>query len=156
MNSKFQIPNSKSFNPWPAALTVIVVGAFAFAAFVAVTMIRQPVDLVVKDYYEQDLKHSERMAREARAKALDQPLRVAWRADAKTLRLEFPDPSATGVIELYRPSDSALDRRVEIQPDASGLQEVPGDGLAAGLWRVHVAWQQGGEDFYQAESFLLR
>jgi nitrogen fixation protein FixH len=121
--------------------------------WVAVTMIRQKVDLVVPDYYEQDLKHTERMEQERRAKALAVPLRVTLDGDA--VRVVFPDPAAAGSIRLYRASDSALDLSVAIAPGAGGEQRIPVVGLASGPWKIQVAWQQGGEDYYQTETVLV-
>jgi nitrogen fixation protein FixH len=140
-------------NPWPIALIVFIGGAFAFTVWVAVTMIRQKVDLVVPDYYEQDLKHTQRMEQERRAKALAVPLRVSLDGDA--VRLVFPDPAAVGSIGLYRASDSRLDRSVDIAPGAGGEQRIPVAGLAAGPWKIQVAWQQGGAEYYQTETIVV-
>lgn len=148
-SSQSQIENRKSkigLNPWPLALTLIITGAFAFAAFIAVTMIRKKVDLVPAGHYERDLRHNERMAREQRARSLGQPVKIALTAD-RNISVQFPDASATGHIRLYRPSDSSLDVIIEIAPDATGLQLIPAATLAAGLWEAQIEWTQNGEEY---------
>jgi hypothetical protein len=141
-------------NPWPIALTILIVGAFAFATFIAVTMIRQKVELVAPDYYAQDLQHEERMAREQRARALTNPLRVNWQAEPAAVVVTYPAPGVTGTIKLYRPSDLTLDRNLTIQPDADTRQVIPADTLASGPWKVQVAWQLDGVEYYQTESLV--
>lgn len=142
-------------NPWPIALTVLCVSAFAFATWIAVTMIRQKVELVTPDYYAQDLKHEERMAQQQRARELENPLRVEWQASSQSVVVKLPSPQATGTIHLYRPSDSKLDRRFDIAPDASGVQTLPADDLASGPWQVIIAWHQNDSSYYQTESLVI-
>lgn len=142
-------------NPWPIALIALISTAFVSAVTVAVVMIRQPVDLVVRDYYEQDLRHSQRMAEEQRALSLDPPLRLLADPEARTLAAHFPDPAATGTLHLYRPSDSALDQVIDLALDDQGRQIFDLAELPSGLWRINVQWQQGGEAYYQTEQLVL-
>jgi len=142
-------------NPWPIALTVLCVSAFAFATWIAVTMIRQKVELVTPDYYAQDLKHEERMAQQQRARELESPLRIQWQPSDRSISVHLPSPHATGSIHLYRPSDSKLDRRFDIAPDASGVQTLPANDLAAGSWQVIVTWTQNDSSFYQTETLII-
>jgi len=142
-------------NPWPIVLTVFIIGAFVSATMVAVIMIRQKVDLVVPDYYEQDLRHSERMSQERRARGLERPLNIQFDTGTKILALTFPDPSVTGTIQLYRPSDSALDQTINVQPGDDGRQTISIAGLASGFWRVNIAWQFGNEVYYSSEALVL-
>ncbi|HMP89246.1 MAG TPA: FixH family protein [Kiritimatiellia bacterium] len=142
-------------NPWPIALTTLIVCAFSASTWVAVTMIRQKVDLVIPDYYEQDLRHSERMAQEIRARELAQPLAVRPNFQDRHITLDFPDPSAEGTIQLYRPSDSSMDQSLAIEADKHGQQLVSLSGLASGLWRINVAWRQSGEDYYHSEPLVI-
>ncbi len=141
-------------NPWPIGISLFIGGLFAGAAFVAVTMIRQPVDLVVKDYYEQDLQHAQRMAEEERAKAMESPPVITRAAAERTVTIAF-STAATGTITLYRPSDSALDRQYEITLDSERRHMVDTTGMAAGLWRIQLAWVQNGDSYYHTESLVL-
>lgn len=141
-------------NPWPIALTVLIAGAFLYASYIAFTMIRQKVDLVRPDYYEQDLRHGEQMAAERRAQALVRPVAVEPTADRR-VAVTLPDPAVTGTITLFRPSDSKLDRALPLAPDAEGRQIVPDIPLLAGLWRVQVDWMQAGERYYHEARVVI-
>ncbi|HMO52556.1 MAG TPA: FixH family protein [Kiritimatiellia bacterium] len=147
---------STGMNPWPIALTILIVAAFLSAAWVAFTMIRQSVDLVRPDYYEQDLKHSERMEQERRAQGLENPLRIDYDASAQTITLHYPSVAASGSVHLYRPSDSALDRIVDIAPDAAARQVLDASALATGLWRIQVSWRQNDQDYLAADTLVVR
>lgn len=143
------------FNPWPYALMVIIGGAFAFAAFVAVTMIRQRVDLVPAEHYERDLMHNERMARERRGRALQPPLEVRLTPE-RDLVVTFPGVGELdGHIRLYRPSDGTRDQVFPVQPDAEGRQLVPAAALVPGLWQVQIEWTWDGEAYEVTEKIVL-
>lgn len=142
-------------NPWPVALTIIIAGAFAFATFVAVTMIRQRVDLVSADYYDKGVHHEQRMIQEQRARALPKQVEVSQIPGAKQVIVTMPDAGATGTITLYRPSDSTLDRTFDLALDEQGRHVIDYAGLAPGLWRLEVAWKQNGEDHLFATPLVL-
>ncbi len=142
-------------NPWPVALTIFIAAAFTFATYVAITMIRQRVDLVSTDYYDKDLQHEKRMAQEKRARALPKQVEVGQIPGAKQLVVTMPDSSATGTITLYRPSDSSLDRKIPIAPDAQGRHVVDYSEMASGLWRLEIEWEQNGEEMFHATQLVL-
>ena len=142
-------------NPWPLALTVICAGAFSFAVYIAVTMIRQKVDLVATDYYDKDVQHEKRMAQQERTRALDRQIEVTQIPGAQQLVISFPHEGASGTITMYRPSDSTLDQKHEIKPDADQRQILSYAGMASGLWNVQIEWQQGGQDYYYATQLVL-
>jgi hypothetical protein len=142
-------------NPWPIALTVLIVSAFAFATYIAVTMIRQKVDLVATDTYDKDLQHEKRMGQQRRARALAQPVQVSQLTDPARLAVTLPDASATGTITLYRPSDSRLDRTEPITLNEERAHVIATGNLASGLWRIDLEWMQGGTDYFHSAQVVL-
>ena len=143
------------FNPWPVAITVLCVAAFAAAATVVVVMVRQRVELVKPDYYAQDLRHQERMEQEQRAR--ENPALIDLDAKAGQVVITFPEAGAglTGTVTLYRPSDLTLDRTWELKLDAARRHILPVGELASGLWRVRVQWSDGAGEFYQEAVVTL-
>jgi nitrogen fixation protein FixH len=148
-NQKSQIPN-----PWPIALTLVIGSAFAFATWVAITMIRQHVDLVPEEHYQRDLMHNERMAAEQRAAALEPPVNISLTAE-REIDIRFPDASATGRLRLYRPADASMDVQIEIAPDPDGQQLVPARHLASGKWEVRMEWTQQSQTYAQTTTLIL-
>ena len=56
--------------------------------------------------------------------------------------------SATGSIQLYRPSSMNLDRRVKLAPNTLGIQTIDATALLPGLWKVRVSWKLGHEEYF--------
>ena len=141
---------------WGAAVAAIyALFACSTMGFVVFAMNR-PADLVSADYYQRSLQQDERIAAEANAHALSEPVRFA--IDGPTRRIVVTWPSslsmARGEITLYRPSNSAADRRYAITP-ASGAQVIDVADLVSGRWRLQAAWTDAGRSFYQEEVITL-
>jgi len=143
------------FNPWPIGITLFCTAAFAGAATVVVVMVSKKVELVTPDYYAQDLKHGERMAQQERANALEKPVEIQRETENGNILVTFPDGVANGTITLYRPSNPALDRAVDIDLNENNQQIIPGVELAGGLWRVQCQWRQNELDYYYSEALVV-
>jgi hypothetical protein len=141
---------------WGAAVALVYLAfAGSTSAFVAFAL-RHPVELVTADYYEQSLRHDDRLAAITRTRALAQPPVVAIAADG-VLVVTLPADviaGAVGTITLYRPSDVRADRVVPLAPAASGEQRVPLAGLAPGRWLVRVAWRSAGVDYFHEQAVM--
>jgi hypothetical protein len=142
-------------NPWPIVITIFCVAAFALAASVVVVMVGKKVELVASDYYEQDLKHGERMIQEKRTRELGNRIGVRYQPDTQCIAVSFPDHTATGTITLYRPSDAAMDRTIRIDLGPDNQQLISGIDLAGGLWRVQCQWRQGEQDYYYSDAVMI-
>lgn len=139
---------------WPRAIAgVYGVFALAMLAFVVFTR-RTPTELVAADSYDRAQRHQEQMDRNQRGLATP-GYRFTLDGEARRAALQFPDAAARGRVQLYRPSNAALDREVLIAPDANGAQVLDLSACAAGLWRVQVDWEQGAETFSRAEVMVL-
>jgi nitrogen fixation protein FixH len=154
------IPNPKRWNPWPVSIiaffAVAIVGFTVFIAFCNL----HPVDLVTEDYYEQELRFQRQLESQSRAVADQQAAAVAYHASGRQVTVAFPTntPLArlSGNIQLYRPSSRDQDRRIEVNPDATGVQTIDAASLAPGLWKVRVAWVSGGRDYFVEQSIVIK
>ena len=130
---------------------VAVYATFALAtlSFVAFTM-TQKVELVANDYYSQEIGYEQQINRVRQTKELAIQVTCELSADGKFIQLQWPPKSGAmhGTIMLYRPSDSALDRELELAPDTVGMQRLPTAKLTPGMWRIKVTWSLAGRDFY--------
>jgi len=145
----------KKFNPWPIGVTIICIAAFAAATTVVVVMVKQNVDLVRPDYYEQDLRHETRMEQERRANSLKAPATISYDKKNAFITIDFPATNVYGTITLYRPSDLSLDQEVPIAVDANNRQTIEASGLQSGLWRVRIEWFQDELSYYQEKAVML-
>lgn len=126
---------------------VLLIGGMATAVTIALT---HREELVSDRYYEDELQFQKQIDGTARAREVG----AAIGFDAATGRLAIRVPAAqvsqklSGTIEFYRPSASALDRAVQLKPKSDGIQSLDVSHFAAGLWRVRVQWQAGGQDYF--------
>jgi hypothetical protein len=147
---------ARDFNGWPWGIAAVLVAFAAGVAVLVVIALRNPHELVARDYYEQELRYQEQIDRRTRASALPAGLQVRADAADGCIEITFPEGQVsqglTGNVRLYRPSDAGLDRTLPVATDASGVQRVGTDGLAPGLWRLRVEWAAGGKQYAAMEE----
>lgn len=130
--------------------------ATLYAGFVLFTLVivgyasLQHFDLVDKDYYEKGIDYERQIERIKRAEALpEKPLLAFGRGQ---IMVQFPSSGQpgdyAGTITLFRPSAASLDITTPLALSADFTQRIMSERLAAGLWRVKLAWTAGGSEYY--------
>lgn len=115
------------------------------------------VDLVSEQYYERGVAYDDHLGKVKNARALRQGLKLEYTKGDEFLRLQFPPNLARmpeGSIQLYRPSDSDLDRKFAIATDANGRQDIAVRELTSGYWKLQVEWQSDSTQYF--DSFNIR
>ena len=143
---------------WPLGIftgySIFVIGTLSFVFFT----FTQKTDLVAENYYEKTLTYQEQITRMQNAQNLDNPL--TWRQTGRYLNFSFPADQAVagldGEIIMFRPSNSDYDRIYEIKTDPEGLQQIDAAELNPGLWKIQVAWNSGGVEYYREANIDLR
>jgi nitrogen fixation protein FixH len=148
-----------SRNLWPLGVALgLVVFAGGLVALI-VLAVSSNSDLVMEDYYEQEIRYSEQLERLARAEAIDGAVEVRYDAGLGVLILTFPEVQAargiSGEVHLYRPSAAGMDRKLPLSLNAAGMQVIPAADLAPGLWQVRIRWVVEGEDYYVEQRLIL-
>ena len=139
-----------SRNPWPAAIigsfVVFITGAALFIAWA----VRQDMDLVRKDYYEEEIRFQESIESLGRTRLLQAEVAVTYDAVRALVGITLPAShgrqNVKGRIRFYRPSDARLDHDVTLAVGADGSQNVDAKQLRPGLWRVQLLWKADGKD----------
>ena len=136
----------------------IVLALAGFIAFIMYFFIKghfvQQVNLVTEDYYDQGLKHEER---------------VEWKQNAQTLMPHIPlskeggevvaewpqgwGEATEGTIHFYRPNNNRYDFEEEIAIDQEGSQRIASDKFIPGNYRVKIRATNQGATYYWEESF---
>lgn len=145
------------FNPWPYAILAWFVFAITVAVVFTAFAVRQEFDLVRPDYYEEELRHQQRIDSVKRTAALGGAVELRHDRATQRLRLAIPaaHAGAQGEVHLYRPSDAGLDVRLPLETDAAGVQWIEADTVKSGLWKVRVQWAAGGEEFFLEQSVVI-
>ncbi|MCX2739342.1 FixH family protein [Pontibacter anaerobius] len=150
---------NKSFTLWPYAIVVAMVLFMGYIAMFVYKAMRQDVDLVSKDYYEQELKYQDQIEKVKRTQALGDVM-LDYNEDDNTILLQMPatykGKSLAGSITLFRPSDDQLDQQLPLQlgRDQSQLLEV--QDLESGVWKVRVHFTADNEEFYTEKTIQIK
>jgi nitrogen fixation protein FixH len=149
-----------TFNPWPYGIIlffVLLVCALAGVVTIAAT---HRESMVSENYYERELKFQDQIDSAARAQECGARIHLdQFEAGRGNLVVLVPAEQVarkcSGVIEFYRPSSPALDRDFPLAPGADGSQRVDVSKLAAGLWRVRVKWNVGGQNYFLEQKIKI-
>jgi len=148
-----------SRNLWPHAIIAwFVIFAAAMAAWIAVA-VRQRMDLVRSDYYEEEVRYQGQLDRLNRTAAIRSDVAINYDARKREVVLLLPaahlTPRPTGRIHFYRPSNASLDFHVPLAVDAAGQQGIGTDALRGGLWKVRVQWLAAGHDYFFEQVIVV-
>jgi len=143
-----------------------ITGAFVFFGVFIVFIISlvifvsmQSMDLVDEDYYQRELEHQSRIESLRRTQNLADELEINYDVQAQRLTIVYPKKSVSartiGNIELYRPSDAAMDLDFDVLPGDSGLQIIEVGPLATGLWRVKIGWSSGKDEYFTQKRLII-
>ena len=149
---------SSKRSAWPYA----IVGYFAIAitgiACFITWAVKQNMDLVRNDYYEQEILFQKHLDAAARTKALGANAAINFNANTHALCVRVPAAhlaqSFSGKLRLYRPSDAKLDQRFELKPSAAGEQFLNTAQFVPGLWKARAEWT-ANDVAYVIESNLV-
>lgn len=143
---------------WPYA----IIGWFALfgtamAAWIVVA-VRNDLDLVRPDYYEQEILHQRQIDRQARTLPVQSQIKVAYDAARQTIAIALPATHAAqarGKITFYRPSNAKLDRETKLVLNSTGEQTLDAKPLQPGLWKVRVQWTVSGEEYFFDQTVVI-
>ncbi|WP_374959844.1 FixH family protein [Gilvibacter sp.] len=134
--------------------TGLVIGMLLFIGFILYFVITMMTDskydheLVVEDYYKQELILNQQLEAKQNLATLSGPI-VSKRAPQGWI-LEFPEElnkeNTKGTVFLYRPSDKHLDSDFPLVLSESNLL-IPETRLLDGRWNIKVSWEYQGKPF---------
>lgn len=152
----------KKFN-WGWGIA-IVYGSFVltFLVFLAYTT-TQKVELVSEDYYNSELTYQSRLEAINRVKQIDSI--ISFKIDKKLISFNLPFISnniQNGIVKLYRPSNSKLDKSFVINDLISlksglnsSLINLDLNNLSQGMWKVQVEWSIADSSYYFEKTIFL-
>ena len=109
--------------------------------------------LVSEDYYAGDLAYQKTYNKLNNALIYRKDFNLKSNEINHTHYLEFNDSnSKTGIIKLYRPSDSSLDFSVPFNSE-KGVEII--SKISPGKWTVTVEWKEGDIDFQVTKDIFI-
>ena len=117
------------------------------------------MDLVARDYYQQELQYQDHIDRKARADSLADAFHWEYNASAGSVTVQFPGRTAAdsvgGTILFFRPSDAAQDQIVPIMLSDQGRQVIDVSHLSKGMWRLKVFWNAMQNEYYNEDILVI-
>lgn len=144
---------------WGTSIVIAIISFMTFILYLVITMTTDKNfshDLVIEDYYKQELLFQDQMARETNSQTLTKDIEVE-----KTLNgmlIDFPpglDPSLIkGKVMLYRPSNKKQDFSIPIQLKDEQMI-IPATLLEAGRWNIIIDWSYEEESYFYKKEFTF-
>lgn len=141
---------------WGAGI-VIAIGLFM--TFILVLVYKMTTDkaydydMVVEEYYKQELAFQDEIDAEKNAMSLSE--RIEGKKVENGWLLTFPkeleNSQIKGSVFLYRPSNKQLDFDFSIELSGLNLL-IPDERLLDGRWNITVEWEYNGETYLYKES----
>ncbi|WP_347158768.1 FixH family protein [Pontibacter chitinilyticus] len=150
--------DKKSFTLWPYAIITAMLLFMGYIASFVYQAMNQDVDLVSKNYYEQELAFQDHMNAVDRTKEMGD-VAVTYNAEAQTISLQLPKPFSgkriSGKINFFRPSNDKLDFELPFQPDASLYQVLNAAKLEKGYWKVRVNYSADQQTYFTEQRIQI-
>lgn len=142
---------------WGAGIFIIygvfVLGILSMAAY----YMGQDVQLVSKEYYDDEVRYQDKIEKLKRTYALKDE--VSFRTVDEKVRISFPKTfheKISGEIVFFRPSDKKLDFRQDLNIDSNGVQFVDFRGKSKGLWKAELNWKAGSREYLTEEIISIQ
>lgn len=136
-----------------------VVGAFIFFGLfigtLVVICVREDVNLVSKDYYEEELRHQDKIVKQVNASQLEEKPQLSFENNSVKLLFPFTSSMEKGELRVMRPSDDRLDQHFDLNAMDGDSQLFPLKVWEKGLYRVSLTWTMEGKDYYFEKLIVL-
>jgi nitrogen fixation protein FixH len=143
---------------WGTKIFMLYGGFVALIAFLVVSSMRQNVDLVAEDYYQQELQYQNKI--DQSTAAIKNGYSPAFVVNDDQVSVVFPDTvrsiGINGEVVFYRPDNKALDFTEQIALDNAGKMSIPRSMFSAGMYQAKVMWKSAGQDYYYESTVHIR
>ncbi len=136
----------------------IVVSFILFALFIAVLVVvcvRQDVNLVSDNYYQEELVHSEKMDQIKNTNLLLEQPNILVLKDYVELHFSRLLDVEKGEVIFIRPSDSNLDKIFKVESGAGDVQQFKLIDFEKGQYRVRFKWTMEGRDYFYEKLIVI-
>jgi hypothetical protein len=139
---------------WGKGILLSIIGFVVLIMTMVVISVRMDgIELVTENYYEAEINYQDRIDEESSAMRLDRNV-ITYRTTAKNLELDLP-AGTSGKIQLFRPSDSSLDREILLDVIESGNTIVSLNDLKPGYWKIQLSWTEKGKNYYEEKKITI-
>lgn len=136
----------------------IIASFILFAVFIATLVyisVSQDINLVTKNYYEEELAYQDQIDRMQNTKSLEVLPTIV--IENGILQLQYDDLPriSAGKIDLFRPSDAQLDQKFELARTEDTSVQFQLTSLKKGLYKARFSWEMNGKGYYYEKIIVL-
>lgn len=129
----------------------IIVAFVLFAVFIGALVwvcVRQDISLVSKNYYQEELAYQQQIERMKNTEELNaKPILQVVNGQLEIRFVDF-NQLEKGVLKLFRPSDSSLDKDFTLPSTTGVMQQLDVTQLPAGMYKARMQWTMNGKEYY--------
>jgi hypothetical protein len=136
----------------------IVVAFILFASFIGTLVtvcVREDVDLVSKDYYQQELVYQDQIQRLNNTSDLKERPEFKIADQRLVVTYDQWDNIDKGELKLFCPSNPKMDRNFPLVRSGDPVQSFEVENLQKGMYRARLTWEMGGKEFYIEEVVYI-
>lgn len=151
--------SSSNSSFWPYGIIGIFVVFIASLAVFVSFAVANDVELVAKDYYQQEIEYESQMDRIRRTQSLTDQPQIKLTPTDQSILIKLPTEhraeDISGSVQFYFPADVNGDHSASLELSPSGTQEFELKELPTGRCRVKLHWTFQNEEYYHEETLLL-
>jgi len=141
---------------WGTGLVIALAAFICFIMYFVITMITNKEynhDLVVEEYYKQEIGFQDEL--NAKQNAENLPYKIRIQKSTEGILLVFPQEIANsfqkGTISFYRVSDKNMDFEKTIILENNQMQ-IPASEVLEGRWNISVRWETKNKTFLSKQE----
>lgn len=141
---------------WGKSIILAFVLFVAFIGTLVTVCVRQDISLVTRDYYKEELAYQQQIDRISHTARLSHKPTLSLE-QGYLLKVDYSDLSMVdgGELELFRPSDAALDKRFKLPKTDETSVYFSTSGMKKGMYRARLRWTMNGEQFFLEQVIHL-
>lgn len=136
----------------------IIIAFVIFALFMGTLVVismRADVNLVTKNYYQEELKHQDKIDRQSNTNQLEEKPQVSFVNNSIMIVFPYFSSIEKGELNVMRPSDERLDQKFELSAMQGDSQLFELKVWEKGLYRVSLTWTMDGKGYYFEKVMVL-
>jgi FixH len=136
----------------------ILYGAFVIGIMFMVIKARsEKVELVVPDYYNQELQYEKRIEATRNAQAHSGMVQTIQMSNMLivTLPPECLEQNANGNMKIYCPADMQFDKVYDLSLDSLSSQSLDVSDVRKGINILKVQWSMNGKEYYNEQAVYI-
>jgi hypothetical protein len=144
---------------WKYGIIAACVGFASLMISFGIMASHNHIDLVVRDYYKEEINYQKQINKEGNYKALIIKPIVIVDSLRKNVAIRFPDLVKGGEVKgrlmFYRPDNQKYDDTIALQLDGTGCSNISLEKYRKGRWKMRMEWMHNDTPCLVQQSFNL-